>query len=267
MKYPNGHEFEYKPLRPSQIRFDELYQRELDLKRARDIAHDFDGDIFNEPKISYRNGQNWCFDGMHSVYGWKIYHNNEDTPVMCKVFKGMTLLDEIDCFVKQTGHKKDLQIGDRLKALEAAHDPDTLKMKRGVESFGFTVNYGKTFKINTAVQCHAQVLRIYKSLPYEEYLLVFNAIKDLWWGQKDSTSRKVVKGVAEFFELYHSQINYKMLIDHMRNVSPNILIQEGDKYGDKKGRYKYKYPYAFYIVTKYNLRLAEKNKLNEELAK
>jgi hypothetical protein len=267
MKYPNGHEFEYKPLRPSQIRFDELYQRELDLKRARDIAHDFDGDIFNEPKISYRDGQNWCFDGMHSVYGWKIYHNNEDTPVMCKVFKEMTLLDEIDCFVKQTGHKKDLQIGDRLKALEAAHDPDVLKMKRGIESFGFKVNYGKSFKINTAVQCHAQVLRTYKSLPYEEYLLVFNAIKDLWWDQKDSTSKKVVKGMTEFFSIYHSQINYSMLIDHMRNESPNAMIQKAEEYGDKKGRYKYKYPYAFFIVDKYNKRLAVKNKLNEELTK
>ena len=44
MKYPNGHEFEFVKLRPSQIRIDELYQRELDTKRVDRIAAEFDGE-------------------------------------------------------------------------------------------------------------------------------------------------------------------------------------------------------------------------------
>lgn len=265
MIYPKGHEFEFKTLRPSIIRFDELYQRDLDLARAHKIANDFDGDIFNEPKISFRDGQFWCFDGMHSIYGWKFYHNNEDIPVNCKVYRGMTQLDEINCFVKQTGHKKDLQIGDKLKALEAARDPDVLKMKRAIEQYGFTVNFGKRINTPIAVNCYGQALRTYKSLPYDENNLVWKTISDLWWKQPDSTSAKIVKGITEFYQLYHDEINYETLIAKLKNTSVNTLLQDADMYGDKKGKYKYQHPYAFAIVVKYNNYL-RRNALNENKA-
>lgn len=267
MNYPNGHEFEFRPLKPSQIKFSDLYQRDLDLKRCRDIANEFDGDIFNEPKVSYRNGQFWCFDGMHSVHSWKILHNNQDVPVNCKVFRGMTELDEINCFVKQTGNKKDLQIGDKLKAMEAARDPDVLKMKRGIEQFGFTVNYGRNNSgSTTAVNCHAQALRSYKSLQYEEYLLVWSAIRDLWYKQRDSTSQKVVKGLTEFYRLYSGKFEYRYLVDHLRNVPISTLLQNAEKYGDRKGKYQFKHPYAFAIGEKYNFNLRS-SAIDLEIAK
>ena len=76
MSYPKGHEFEMKALYPSQIKYDPLYQRELDGKRAKKIADEFDGDLFNEPKVSYRDGAYWCFNGQHSIAAWKIFHKN-----------------------------------------------------------------------------------------------------------------------------------------------------------------------------------------------
>ena len=49
MIYPKGHEFEYKVLKPSQMKTDPLYQRPLDIKRVEKIAKEFNGDIFNNP--------------------------------------------------------------------------------------------------------------------------------------------------------------------------------------------------------------------------
>ena len=57
MRYPNGHEFEYKYLRPSQIEIDPLYQRRLRTAVVDNIVKEFNGDTFNEPKVSNRDGK------------------------------------------------------------------------------------------------------------------------------------------------------------------------------------------------------------------
>lgn len=67
MKYPNGHEFEFKVLRPSQIKVDPLYQRPLETKRVERIVKEWSGDLVNEPKVSYRDGQYWIFNGQHTI--------------------------------------------------------------------------------------------------------------------------------------------------------------------------------------------------------
>ena len=46
MRYPNGHEFEYKYLRPSQIEVDPLYQRSLDTVRVDKIVKNFNGETW-----------------------------------------------------------------------------------------------------------------------------------------------------------------------------------------------------------------------------
>ena len=103
MKYANGHEFEMRQLRPSQIRCDPLYQRELDIRRVDKIVKEFNGDTFNEPKVSYRDGVYWVFDGQHTIAAWRKYHNGEDKLINCKVFKGMTWIDECEAFIRQNG--------------------------------------------------------------------------------------------------------------------------------------------------------------------
>ena len=57
MKIPDGHEFEYKQIRPCMINVDRTYQRDLDQNRVARIVKAFNPDVFNEPKVSYRNGQ------------------------------------------------------------------------------------------------------------------------------------------------------------------------------------------------------------------
>ena len=67
MRYPNGHEFEYRYLRPSQIQVDPLYQRRLRPAVVDNIVKEFNGDTFNEPKVSNRDGKYWVFDGQHTL--------------------------------------------------------------------------------------------------------------------------------------------------------------------------------------------------------
>ena len=43
------------------------YQRELNIHRVRKIVARFDPRLVNPPKVSYRNGHYYVFDGQHTV--------------------------------------------------------------------------------------------------------------------------------------------------------------------------------------------------------
>ena len=101
MRYPNGHEFEYKMLRPSQIRADPLYQRDLDTKRVDKIVKEFKGDTFNEPKVSYRDGIYWVFDGQHTIEIVALKSGSRETPVWCMIYDDLVYTQEADIFANQ----------------------------------------------------------------------------------------------------------------------------------------------------------------------
>ena len=45
----------------------EAYQRNFNVNRAKKIAEEFDERIANEPKVSFRDGRYFVFDGQHTV--------------------------------------------------------------------------------------------------------------------------------------------------------------------------------------------------------
>ena len=141
MKYPKGHEFEFKWLRPSQTSIDPLYQRQLDQRRVDQIIKEYDGDLHNEPKVSYRDGKYWVFNGQHSIAAWRGIHNGEDMPVYCKVFKGMTWLEECEAFMKQNGLSKDPTTNEKLRAAFNSKDPAVVDMVEKAKLCGFNVDF------------------------------------------------------------------------------------------------------------------------------
>ena len=63
-------EFTYKvmDLNTAQLEIPrETYQRELSPDRVRRIVKAFDERIANEPKVSYRGGHYYVFDGQHTI--------------------------------------------------------------------------------------------------------------------------------------------------------------------------------------------------------
>lgn len=176
MKYPKGHDFESKLLSPSLIKYDPLYQRELDGNRAAKIAAEFNGDLFNEPKVSYRDGAYWCFNGQHSIAAWKILHNNEDKPVMCKVFRGMTWLDECEAFVAQNGIAKDPTTNQKLRAAYNSKNPDVVTMVELATQAGFLVDFNRG-QIQNRIVCTSALFKALKKLGPEPYLEMLTVIQ------------------------------------------------------------------------------------------
>ena len=97
IKQLKTNEFTYKvmDLNTAQLEIPrETYQRELSPDRVRRIVKAFDERIANEPKVSYRGGHYYVFDGQHTIAARKLRNDNQDLKVRCKVYFGMSDKDE-----------------------------------------------------------------------------------------------------------------------------------------------------------------------------
>ena len=236
MKYPKGHEFESKLLSPSLIKYDPLYQRELDGKRAGKIAAEFNGDLFNEPKVSYRDGAYWCFNGQHSIAAWKIYHNNEDKPVMCKVFRGMTWLDECEAFVAQNGLSKDPTTNQKLRAAYNSKNPDVIQMVELAKQAGFIVDFNLG-QIRNRICCTSTLFKAFKKLGPEAYLEMLTVIQGAWKGEIESTSNQIISGMTTFYDRYYGNFKMEDLIKNLSRITPVEIIRNGKNYTTVRNGY------------------------------
>lgn len=253
-KYPNGHEFEMKRLYPSQIKFDPLYQRNLDLPRVNKIVKEFDGDLFNEPKVSYRDGTFWFFNGQHSIAAWRKLHDNKDEPLTCKVFKGMTWLEECEAFIKQNGISKDPTTNQKLKASYNAKNPDVVDMVEKAEFVGFTVDF-VTSQTPTRILATSALFMCYQKLGAEAYLNMLTVLRDAWYGDQDAVSAQIIRAMTTFYKTYYGQFRSEDLVNALKKVAPSVIIRNGKNFSNVKNSY------ALEIVKLYNMR--RKNRLDE----
>lgn len=94
----------------------EDYQRELKSERVKRIVSNFDERIANEPKVSYRDGKYYVFDGQHTIDARKALNGGNDLPILCKVYMGMSEKEEALLFARQTGESARLTPGVRVRA-------------------------------------------------------------------------------------------------------------------------------------------------------
>ena len=236
MNNPNGHEFEHKWLRPTQIRIDPLYQRELDMKRVDRIVSRFNGDTFNEPKVSYRDGAYWVFDGQHSIAAWRKVKDGNDSPVYCKVFKGMTWLEECEAFVEQNGISKDPTTNERLRAQHNARQPEVVDMKAKAELCGFVVDFGKSKK-PTRIMATSTLFRAYMTLGPDAYLDMLTSIKEAWYGDGDAVSSQIISGMTVFYKNYYGNFKRSDLVNSLKRVTPASIIRSGKSHRNKANGY------------------------------
>lgn len=211
-------------LRPSQLKVDPLYQRQLDVKRVNDIVEHWNGDLFNEPKVSMRDGQYWIFNGQHSVAAWRTRANGEDRPINCKVYRGMTWLDECECFIRQNGISCDVSMMDKLRAMKEARYEDVEGMVSAARQVGFDVNFRKIKDVNTI----AAVTNLYKSytkLGVERYIDMLTAIRDAWNGDPVSLSGIMLSAMTVFYITYDGGFKREDLSTALQRVTPTALVR------------------------------------------
>ena len=254
MRNPKGHEYEYKFLFPHELVAD-IYQREVKKKTVDKIVKEFNGDVFNEPKVSFRDGKYYVFDGDHSVSVWKNLFPDGKTPIYCKVFYGMTYEEECEAFILQNGISKDPTTNEKLRAADLAGNIEVRDMKHRAEMLGYIVDFSPS-KATNRIVATSSLFKAYKALGPDLYSEMLSVIKAAWWGDIDSVSNHIINGMARFYRAYQGEFKSDNLISALKRVTPGLIIRDGKSLGNVRNAY------ALVIVRYYNKKRS-KGRLDE----
>ena len=235
-KYPKGNEFDHIIVPASLIKIDKNYQRPLDEKRVQKIVNEFNGNVFNEPKLSLReDGSYYCFDGGHSIAAWQIYHGNRDEPIYCKCFYGMTENDEIEAFVLQNGFAKNVADTYKLRAKYNRKDIEVVDMVNIINDLGWDVDFGckdqaKTIDNADKIDAVVALYKAYMKLGAKAFKDMMMVIRETWGSDNDATSVQVISGMKEFYRKYYGSFKHNDLVSSLRKDKAEKIIQNGRSY-------------------------------------
>ena len=118
------------------------YQRLLRMGKVARIAANFSEYIANEPKVSYRDGRYFVFDGQNTIEARKTCNGGRDLPIRCKVFYGLSKEHEALLFAVQTGISSELTAGEQLRAKLVAHEENACDFAAGNGEYRCTLCAG-----------------------------------------------------------------------------------------------------------------------------
>lgn len=239
MKNFNGHEQTFSLLKPSQVLVDHKYQREIDEKRVDKIVKEFDGDVFNAPKVSRRkDGKYYVFDGQHSLAAWKKMcgiHRTPDAPLSCRVYTNMTWEDEVRAFLKQNGFDKDPSSVEFLRAKYAMEDPDVVDMVDGARICGFIIDFSQS-QADKRICALKSLFSSYQKLGYAAYIDMLSVLMEAWNGRISSTQGSIINGLCAFYQNFYGKFNHDDLVAKLQGTSPEKILLDSKTYIGVQGQ-------------------------------
>lgn len=247
--------WEYQKLSTKDLTIDTLYQRDLDKKRVGKIVREYDPCLSNIVKVSYRDRRYYIFDGQHTVAAEKLIHGKgTDVIVDCKVFHGLTRLDEMELFVQQNGVSSAVRANDKYKALFNLGDKDVVGMVRAAELAGIRIDFRSSVAPNKVVAL-STLMKSYLKLDRTAFIEMLSCLRESWDGISESFTGEILKGMALFFQTYYGDFNVKELSKSLSRTSPSAIVREAKGYGVSHQNATY---YARIILREYNKRRRSK---------
>lgn len=222
---------EYKNINTKELLVDDMYQRDLDPKRVSRIVKKFDPCLANAIKVSYRDGKYWIFDGNHTKHAMKtVYAKGRDLAVECKVFYGLSRVDEMELFLAQNGESSPVRKAAKLKALFRFGDEDVVDMVRDTEKAGVRLDFTTAQAVNK-ITAYSTIQRVYMRFKAhnqrKEYIDMLTVLHNAWDGIPASFMAEVIRGASKFFEVYAGTFKLKDLENSLSRISPVQIIREG----------------------------------------
>lgn len=229
--------YEYRKMNTKELMVDDLYQRDIDPKRIARMVKNYDPCLVNAIKVSYRDGKYYIFDGRHtSVTEKTVRGKGKDVVVDCKVFTGLTRLDEMELFVAQNGESAVVPVLAKLRALYNFGDSDVTGMVGAAQCAGVRVDFTKGQATNK-VTAVGTLLKIYMRNPRDQYIDMLSMIRNAWQGIPDSFVREILTGVELFYNKYYGDFNTKDLSKSLSKVAPVQIVREGKSIGTAAANY------------------------------
>lgn len=233
-----------------------IAQRDFVKSHGDKLAKQFNWDLYDPVRVSFRNGKYWVIDGQHRLYAIKKNARGKDTVVLCRVFYGMTELDEAEYFLQKGLIVRDLTVADNFNVEYKIGDESIVGMVRGAESAGWTVDFKRKKKPGRITSLKA-LKKCYDSLSYEAYVNMLKALRMSWGNDANAVSAMILYGAAMFFSLYYGRFEINDLVARINKVSPTTILRDGQAL--KTSTYNYGslrqgIPYARAILNQYNVK-------------
>lgn len=222
----NTVDYEYKPINTKNINVDRLYQRDLNMTKVRKIVRAFNPYLVNAVKVSFRDGKYYVFDGQHTIAAIKEKNRGNDCQVDCKVFYGLTRLDEMNLFIAQNGEASAVQSREKFRALNNNGDPEIRDMVRLCTMAGLIADFERGQSQNRIIAT-STLYKAYKELDSEDFVDMLKIIKEAWDGSTDSLVGDIIGGMAIFYKTYVGEFKRKTLVDRLKRKSPTEIVRDG----------------------------------------
>lgn len=256
----NEFKFEYTKVNSKSILSEPLYQRKVDLARVKRIVSNFNPNLVNPIKVSYRDGKYYVFDGQHTLKALILKNGNQDLMVDCKVYYGMSYEDEARMFAEQNGICRAVKTEQKLRSLYEAKDIDVVDFKETVESLGITCTFRKGVSDQSwAVCCYGCLYDIFTKYGKRHMVELLKIITETWNGEPQSFRREIISGMNIFINTYKGEYDRRLLIKKLSTVSPITICRDG-KISTTGGNKRF----AKIILNVYNRNL-KTNRLDDKL--
>ena len=223
-RYEIPYEIEYIPSDKLEVLRNE-YQKPLNKKRVALIAAHFDERIANEPKVNYRDGHYYVFNGQHTYAARVLLNGGKPLLIRCKVYRNLTKEQEAILFAEQTGFAAMPTPANRLRARLYAGVEEAVAFKKATEQAGFILDLDDS-RSNNHIHCINTCLREYRRVGPETYSNALGVIYSAWGGAQDSLLCSIIIGVSEFMKCYAGEFNTQRLISLLSRTDPRELHQK-----------------------------------------
>ena len=192
--------YEMMEINSSKLVVPESYQRKLNNNRVARIIAGFDERIANEPKVSFRDGKYYIFDGQHTIAARKRMNGGNDLLILCKVYRDLTEEDESLLFVYQTGESAPLTPSAKLRARLHGNDEEAVAGVDETERAGLHIGFEQAAG-NGRITCISTAFSEFKRVGAEIYTEGLTVMLKAWGGAPESLRAELRRAVVRFVTL------------------------------------------------------------------
>lgn len=197
------------------------YQRDLSESHIMKTLQDFDIFQINPVKVSHRNGQNYVFDGQHTIEMIASVSDSRDTPVWCMVYENLTYEEEAHIFAEQQKHVKSLVPIEMFIAHMEAGDNMQMMIHSLVTNV-YKLQISKKHAPGT-ISAVSALEYIFEHYGYETLDRTLRLALGTWEGDPISLTSGMLKGIAMIISAYGDSLDDETFKDHVGRYSAKAI--------------------------------------------
>lgn len=191
------------------------YNRGVDGNKVKKILAEFDDDLVNAIKVSYRDNHFHIIDGQHTLAAMRTKYG-DNVEVWCKVYYGLTLQEEAELYLKQNGVSSAPKASEKLYAKKNVNDESAAGLFKILDKYG--IELSTQFSVgNHRVSCGATLQKYYSIIQEDKFDMAFRLISKTWDCDRESLYAAFIGGMCEFTVRYGDKINEDEFVNRMKN--------------------------------------------------